>query len=90
MYSPYDKDVKAVALGNWTVGECFYVSVVDAGRYQLLAGPFKTHQDALDMVDAARDAALNYGDPKAWFYAYGTVKMVNGHRSGILNGKLGI
>ena len=76
--------------GNWTDKECFYVSVIDGNRYNLLAGPFKDHQSALDKVDEVKEVALNYGDPKAYFYAYGTCKVPNGYREGILNSKIGL
>ena len=76
--------------GNWTDGECYYVDVVDGPKVNLLAGPFRTHEEALKMVDPARDLALNYGDPKAWFYAYGTSKWANGYREGIFNKQLNI
>ena len=76
--------------GNWTDNPCYYVSVIDGNKSNVLAGPFKTHGEAKTMVDKARNAAQEYGDPKAWFYAYGTCKTPNGYRDGILNLQLGI
>jgi len=76
--------------GNWTDNPCYYVSVRDGQKFAYLAGPFRKHQEALDMVDAATKAAQNYGDPKAWFYAYGTCKAPNGHREGLLNKALNL
>lgn len=61
----------------------FYVSVIDGPRiggeievkrFGLLAGPYETHQEALDKVDAVRKIAE---EVNAWahFYAFGTVKL---------------
>lgn len=36
----------------------YYVSVVDGPRRALLAGPYPTHQEALDQVDAVRKRAI--------------------------------
>ena len=52
----------------------YYVSVVDAGRTGLLAGPFKMHAEALAKVDEVREIVVAE-QPMAHFYAYGTVKM---------------
>jgi len=49
----------------------YYVSVVDAGRHGLLAGPYTYHAEALEKVDPARARAIA-ADGYAWFYAYGT------------------
>ena len=81
---------KQIKIGNWRDGECYYADCVDAGKVALLAGPFRTHQEALDILDRATDLAMDYGDPKAVFYAYGTCKMPNGKRLGLLNEKLGL
>ena len=63
----------------------YYVSVVDGPRYALLAGPYETHQEALDKVDEARKAAYTM-DVKAVFYAYGTCKTPPGYdKPGVLN-----
>jgi len=75
--------------GNWTDKECFYVSIIDADRFNAVAGPFKTHQEALDMVNPAIKAGGEL-DPRSHFYAWGTVKMVNGHKEGMLNEHLNI
>lgn len=75
--------------GNWTDNPCFYVSIKDAGKFNVVAGPFKTHQEALDKVDIAIKVGQET-DPKSWFYSWGTVKIQNGHRDGCLNNKLGI
>ncbi len=75
--------------GNWTDDPCFYVSVVDGPKFALLAGPFQTHQEALDMVDKARTEGEKH-DPWACFYSFGTVKMKNGYTEGSLNKYLGM
>ena len=64
----------------------FYVSVIDGTRYNLLRGPFKTHQEALEAVDETRRMA-NELDPKSWFYAFGTVGVGDWDKPGILNDK---
>ena len=67
----------------------FYVSVIDGPRiggeievkrFGLLAGPYETHEEALDRVQMVRKIAE---EVNAWahFYAFGTVKLkepVNG------------
>ena len=50
----------------------FYVSAVDGDRAALVSGPFETHQEALDAVQAVRDAC---SDPKAHWYAWGTCRV---------------
>jgi len=70
----------------------YYVSVVDGPRVGRLLGPFiNNHAGALTMVEAARKKAEEC-DPRAVFYAYGTiredVKLFEGvpmNRSGSLN-----
>ena len=74
---------------NWIDGPCYYVSAIDAGRVAIIAGPFKTHQEAKDQVNAARRTA-DAIDPRAHFYAFGTCKMQNGHTEGKLNTQMGI
>lgn len=75
--------------GNWTDGPCFYVSIIDGDRFNVVAGPFQEHQQALDMVDPARKVG-NEVDWKSHFYGWGTVKMATGHTEGKLNSHLGI
>jgi hypothetical protein len=61
----------------------YYVSVIDGPRiggqievkrFGLLAGPYETHEEALDKVDAVRKIAEQVN---AWacFYAFGTLKL---------------
>jgi hypothetical protein len=52
----------------------YYVSVVDAGRYALVSGPYEQHAEALEKVDPARRicAELN---PRTVFYAFGTCRL---------------
>jgi hypothetical protein len=61
----------------------FYVSVIDGPRIGdrievkrmgLLAGPYETHDDALDKVDVVRRIAEQV-NVWAHFYAFGTVKL---------------
>jgi hypothetical protein len=67
----------------------YYVSVVDGPRFGneiqvkkfgLLAGPYDTHEEALDKVDVVRKIAESV-NARAVFYAFGTCKLkepVNG------------
>ena len=75
--------------GNWTDTECFYVSIINGDHFNTVAGPFKTHQEALNMVEPARKEGYKL-DPRSHFYGWGTVKMANGYRDGILNKALNI
>ena len=77
------------AAGHWTDSPCYYVSARDAGRYSLLAGPYRTHDEALGMVDRCRDVACEL-DPWAWFYAFGTCRVATGRKDGVLNEKIGL
>ena len=54
----------------------FYVSVVRGSDYRLLAGPYQTHEQALQNVDKYRRKAIEY-DSRAHWYAFGTCKIKN-------------
>ena len=75
--------------GNWTNDPCYYVSIVDGERFNVVAGPFKTHKEALSMVDPAIKTGRTV-DPESHFYTWGTVKMENGYNEGCLNAQLNI
>jgi hypothetical protein len=64
----------------------YYVSVVRGkADYRLLRGPFvNDHAAALAAVDAARFRAYDL-DPRAAFYAYGTVRFDEDSGPGILD-----
>jgi hypothetical protein len=70
---------------HWTDQPCYYVAVVDGGKLDLLAGPYRTRREALEQVDRVREAAVACGDPAAWLHAYGIVTLNDGHRPGLLN-----
>ncbi len=82
--------------GNWVDSPCWYVSVQDAGRTQIVLGPFPTeascrewaYRDAEDggtaKASRLREIASKR-DPKSWFYAWGMVKTEHGYSSGCLN-----
>lgn len=56
----------------------YYVSAIDAaGRTFLMAGPYELHGAALADVDRALNIAYEH-DGRAWFMAWGTVR-VEGH-----------
>lgn len=68
----------------------YFVSAVDAGKLSLVAGPYASHQQALDHVDSVRSIAEEC-DPRACFYFFGTARLEPGSgRIGVLNrhGKL--
>lgn len=68
----------------------YYVSVIDGKRHDLLAGPFLSHQEALDMVEPAR-ALTTQLKPEAHFYGFGTCRTPEGvDRPGKLNERLGV
>lgn len=66
--------------GGRCCGECdgpdrrFYVTVIDGGRTGAAAGPFETHQEALDRVDAAR-RVIQEQEPQAHWWFFGTCLM---------------
>lgn len=49
----------------------FYVSAIDGPKHHLVAGPYGSHQAALDMVDHVRRNA-DERDPRAHWMAWGT------------------
>lgn len=49
----------------------FYVSAIDGSKRFLVAGPYPTHQDALDKVQDTLKKADSL-DPRAWFMSWGT------------------
>lgn len=74
---------------NWTDNPCYYVSIVDGQKFNVVAGPFRTHQQAIDTVEPAKEVGRKV-DPKSHFYAWGTVKLKTGHKEGCLNAHLNI
>ena len=74
--------------GQHHEGANYYVSVVDGPQFNLLAGPYKTHAEALAMLRPTQDLA-NKLVPQSWFYGFGTVAMKpECTRPGKLNDKL--
>ena len=68
----------------------YYVSIKDGQKFGLLAGPFKTHAEAIAMVGQASAMAKEV-DPWAAFASFGTVKMADSYmKPGVLNDKLGL
>lgn len=62
----------------------YFVSAVDGDRVHIMAGPYEHHADALADVDRARDIAYSH-DGRAWFMAWGTVRIEGSDRIGQLN-----
>ena len=74
--------------GQHHEGANYYVSVIDGPQFNLLAGPYKTHVEALAMLRPTQDLA-NKLVPQSWFYGFGTVAMKpECTRPGKLNDKL--
>jgi len=69
-------------IGNWADDPCFYVTVIDAKRVGLLAGPFTTKEDAESHVEEVRSLASKR-DPWSHFYAFGVSLWPNGHRAAL-------
>lgn len=62
-----------------------YVTVRHAGRYGLLAGPYRTRQEAEAMVEPVRQLAATVNDRAHW-YSYGTARVTTqSPRPGKLN-----
>ena len=72
----------------------YYVSCRDDnGRTLMLLGPFvNDHAKALSMVNIGDKLAQESGDPKAWFYSYGTCRTdpATFSKPGIFNAKAGL
>jgi hypothetical protein len=49
-----------------------------------MAGPYADHEAALQDVDRSRDIASDH-DGRAWFMAWGTVRIEGGGQVGALN-----
>lgn len=62
----------------------YYVSAIDAGRTFLMAGPYELHGAALADVDRALRIAYEH-NVRAWFMAWGTVRVEGCQRQGRLN-----
>lgn len=58
----------------------YYVSAVDGPSSWLLLGPFDSHPDALSRVNEVRLFAEKH-EPRAVFYAFGTVRAKDGYRA---------
>jgi hypothetical protein len=54
----------------------FYVDAIDGRKTYLIAGPFASHQAALDLVDEVRSFACDT-DGRAHFMAWGTCSNIN-------------
>lgn len=72
----------------------FYVTMIRDTRVAWLAGPFAEHQQALDLVEPARQATYKV-DPRSAFDAFGTSSIdrdpdLPPPRAGVLNSALGI
>ena len=50
----------------------YYCTARYGDRTAFLSGPFATHPEALADLERAKGLALNSGDPKAHFAAFGT------------------
>lgn len=78
-----------VKVGSWADNPCYYVDAIDGKRMALLAGPFRTLEEAEKHKDSARKLAFDL-DPKAPWYLYGCCRRQDGYKTGILNSRLGL
>lgn len=51
----------------------YYVTAIDAPKRYFLAGPWKTHAEALAQVESVQRFA-EHTDPRAFWMAYGTAR----------------
>jgi hypothetical protein len=66
-------------------GGPYYVTVVDGKRYDCLSGPYRTHAEALAMVEPMQRRALDL-ESAAAFYSFGTALLPRGTtKKGILD-----
>ena len=61
----------------------YFVSVVEHDKTYLMAGPYPTHEEALANVEKALHVAYEH-DGRAWFMAWGTVRIEGSKRVGRL------
>jgi hypothetical protein len=52
----------------------YYISAVLDDRFALVSGPYRTHQEALNLVGRA-EAIASESDPRAVWASFGTVRM---------------
>jgi hypothetical protein len=55
----------------------YYVSAVDGHDWWKMAGPYRTHAEALADVNRALEIA-NKHDGRAWFMSWGTIRVAEG------------
>lgn len=65
---------------RWNVGQeadpragFYYVTAIDNNRSARIAGPYRTHEAALDAVDRVKNLAYDV-DPRAHWWAWGTMR----------------
>lgn len=63
----------------------YYVSIIDGDRFGLLAGPYPSHREALDMVQPARQASYRVNSAQSSFSGFGTCRLEKSAGAGILN-----
>ena len=62
---------------DWKQHPCYYVSAIYGPRWWALAGPYRSHPEALQEVERVRTLA-EQEEPRSVFYAFGTIKMPTG------------
>lgn len=71
----------------------YYCTVIDGSNYALLAGPYESHQEAIDNLPTVKRVALKT-DARAAFYAFGTARLeldeTRIRPAGVLNEKAGL
>lgn len=88
-----------IALGPWQDDPCFYVSILDGTRHALLLGPFRAESVCREYAYLDEESGGNREkhlamirraeelDAKSCFYAFGMVKVSDGHRCGVMNSR---
>jgi len=62
----------------------YYVSAIDGPRRSMVRGPFPTHAEALERVEATR-RLVEERDPRAHWYAWGTARSETDLGKGVLD-----
>lgn len=62
----------------------YYVSAIDGPSYWLLAGPYRTHLEALALVDRVKEIA-HENHARSVFYSFGTCRTPESHGRGSAN-----
>ena len=68
----------------WEARKRWYVVAANGPHYNLLAGPYQTHGEALAMLDKVRRVAYRIS-PMTVFYTFSTCRVVGCSKPGLFN-----